>query len=249
MLIFRKMIQERLINGRLHFSLIDPDKQSAQEAGKMAYLCEKYGTDAIMVGGSTVDGKMVYDTIKEIKKNCSLPTIIFPNSADALVENADYVLFMEFMNSLKYEHTRGEQLKGGILVKKLGIKPIATGYMVISTSKIPTTVEQKTVLDRIGEDDIEKAVRYCAYAECIGMDCVYLDAGSNAEKPVPDKMIREIRKIVDLPIIVGGGIKTPEEAKRKIEAGANAIVTGSLVEEEIEKIRSIIEAIKSASPS
>ena len=105
------------------------------------------------------------------------------------------------------------------------------------------------MLDRIGEDDIEKAVRYCAYAECIGMDCVYLDAGSNAEKPVPDKMIREIRKIVDLPIIVGGGIKTPEEAKRKIEAGANAIVTGSLVEEEIEKIRSIIEAIKSASPS
>ncbi len=242
------MIKEKIAEGRLHFSLIDPDKQSPEEAGKMAYLCEKYGTDAIMVGGSTVDRKMVYDTIEEIKKNCSLPVIIFPNSADVLVENADYVLFMEFMNSLKYEHIKGEQLKGGIKVKKLGIKPIATGYIVISTSKIPTTVEQKTVLDRIGENDIEKAVQYSAYAECIGMDCVYLDAGSNAEKPVPDRMIQEIRKIVDLPLIIGGGIRNPEEAKRKIEAGANVIVTGSLVEEKIEKLKDIIKAIKSAPP-
>ncbi|MBC7129204.1 MAG: geranylgeranylglyceryl/heptaprenylglyceryl phosphate synthase [Thermoplasmatales archaeon] len=239
---------EKMRQGKMHFTLIDPDKQSPQKAGEMAKICSRYGSDAIMVGGSTAKREDIKECVEKIKNNCNLPVIIFPNSADSIVENADYIFFMEFMNSLLYEHFRGEQLRGGIIVKKIGLKPIPMGYMVISTSSKPTTVETKTMLDRVGENDHEKAVRYAAYAECMGMDCVYLDAGSNAEKPVPDEMIKEIRKFVKIPLIVGGGIKTPEQARKKIEAGANVIVTGTLAEEKIEKIKEIIEAIKSASP-
>ncbi len=238
---------EKMRWAKMHFTLIDPDKQSAEKAGEMAKFCEEYGSDAIMVGGSTAKREEIKRCVEEIKRNCNLPVIIFPNSANSVVENADYIFFMEFLNSSVYEHVRGEQLKGGIIVKKIGIKPIPMGYMVISTSIRPTTVETKTMLDRIGEDDYEKAIKYAAYAECMGMDCIYLDAGSNAEKPVPDEMIKEIRKIISIPIIVGGGIKTPEQARRKIEVGANVIVTGSIVEEKIEKIKDIIKAIKSAS--
>ena len=239
---------EKIKQGKLHFTLIDPDKQSAEKAGEMAKICEKYGSDAIMVGGSTAKREEIKRSVEEIKKRCNLPVIIFPNSANSIVENADYIFFMEFMNSLMYEHFRGEQIRGGIIVKKAGLKPIPMGYMVISTSRTPTTVETKTLLDKIGEDDYEKAIRYAAYAECISMDCIYLDAGSDAEKPVPDKMIEEIRKFVSIPIIVGGGIKSPEEARRKIEAGANVVVTGSAAEEKIDIIKEIVEAIKSASP-
>jgi len=233
---------------KMHFSLIDPDKQDAKEAGKMAHNCEKYGSDAIMVGGSTVpDRETTYKTIEEIKKNSRLPVIIFPNSADTIAENADYIFFMDFLNSTQLEFKREQHMKGARLVKKWGIKPIPTGYMVISMSSKPTTVETKMELDVIRGGDIEKAIEYAIYAECMGMQCVYLDAGSNPDKPVPDEMIKGVRKEIEIPLIVGGGIKTAEEARKKIQAGADVIVTGSLLEENLEKLKEIIEAVHSAS--
>jgi len=245
---FLKTMMEKLGKKKMHFSLIDPDKQDAKEAGKIARLCEKYGSDAIMVGGSTVpDRKTAYNTINEIKKKASLPVIIFPNSANTIAENADYIFFMDLLNSPEYEYKKSQHMKGAKIIKKWGIKPIPMGYMVITTSKNPTTVETKIKLDVIKENDIEKAVEYAIYAECMGMRCIYLDAGSNPERPVPDEMISEVRKNIDLPLIVGGGIKTSEEAKKKINAGADVIVTGSLIEENIEKLKDIIKAVHSAS--
>lgn len=239
---------EEMGRKKMHFSLIDPDKQSAQEAGRIAELCEKYGSDAIMVGGSTVpDRETAYKTIEEIKKNSSLPVIIFPNSADTIAENADYIFFMDLLNSPEYEYKKRQHMKGAKIIKKWGIKPIPMGYMVITTSRNPTTVETKIRLDVIKENDVEKAVEYAIYAECMGMRCIYLDAGSNPDKPVPDEMIYEVKKNVNLPIIVGGGIKTAEEAKKKIDAGADVIVTGSLIEENIEKLKDIINTVHSAS--
>jgi len=235
---------------KLHFSLIDPDKQSPAIAGNLARKCEEYGSDAIMVGGSTVpDRETAYRTIEEIKKNSCLPVIIFPNSANTIAENADYIFFMDLLNSPALEYKREQHMKGAKLVKKWGIKPIPMGYMVISTSSKPTTVETKIELDVIGSEDIEKAVDYAIYAECMGMRCIYLDAGSNPEKPVPDEMIKAVRKAIDIPIIVGGGIKSAEVAIKKIEAGADVIVTGSIIEENVEELRKIVEAIHSASSS
>jgi len=240
---------EEIKTGRKHFSLIDPDKQEPEEAGKIAGLCEKYGSDAIMVGGSTVEGnEMVYETIREIKKNAKLPVIVFPNSARMIPENADYILFMELINSLDCRYRKGEQIKGAKIVKEYGIKPIPTAYVVISTSKKPTTVEKKVNLDRIGENDIEKLINYALYAEYIGFDVIYLEAGSNADKPVPDEMIMAVKKETNLPLIVGGGIKDGREARKKIQAGASVIVTGTLIEKNVEKLKEIIQAIKSTSP-
>ena len=241
-------MEEMLGKKKMHFSLIDPDKQLPKKAGKIAKICEEYGSDAIIVGGSTVKNrKMVYETIEEIKRNCNLPTILFPNSAEAVAENADYIFFMDLLNSLEYKYRKGEQIKGAKLVKKWNIKPIPTGYLIISTSKNPTTVERKTKLDIIRENDLDKAIEYALYAECIGLKCLYLEAGSNAEKPVPDEMIKAIKKEVSLPLIVGGGIKNANDAKRKIDAGADVIVNGTLIEENIEILAEIIKIIKSAS--
>ena len=235
---------------KLHFSLIDPDKQTAKKAGELAKKCQEYGSDAIMVGGSTVPNrKVAYETINEIKKKSSLPVIIFPNSAATIAENADYIFFMDLLNSPALEYKKKQHMTGARLVKKWGIKPISMGYMVISTSKKPTTVETKIKLDIIKDEDIEKAVDYAIYAECMGMQCVYLDAGSNPEKPVPDEMIKAVRNAIEIPIIVGGGIKNAEEARKKIKAGANVIVTGSIIEEDIETLKEIIKAVHSASSS
>jgi phosphoglycerol geranylgeranyltransferase len=231
---------------KLHFSLIDPDKQSFEEAGKRAKTCARYGSNAIMIGGTTVnDSKTVFNTIDSIKKNTSLPTIIFPNSADTLAQNADYIFFMKLLNAKDDKYQIVEQMKGAPVIKKWNIIPIPTAYLIISTSKNPTTVEKNVELHKIGRDDIKKAIEYSIYAEMSGMSCIYLEAGSDAERPVSTEMIAEIRKQVKIPIIVGGGIKDPLIAKEKTMAGADVIVNGTATEENIQIIKNIIQSIRS----
>ncbi len=233
--------------GKMHFSLIDPDKQPPAEAGEKAGKCGEYGTNAIMVGGTTVSSKeMVYETVAEIKKRVDVPVILFPNSKEFLVGNADYLFFMSLLNSRNPTHRFYEQLEGSVYVKKLGIKPIPTGYMVISTSPNLTTVEKKTDLDRIEGDDIEKAVKYALYTEYMGMHCLYMDAGSNPYEPISDEMVREVRNSISIPLIIGGGIKDGETARRKVKAGADVIVTGTAVEENVGIVEEIINEIKKA---
>jgi phosphoglycerol geranylgeranyltransferase len=232
--------------GKLHFSLIDPDKQSPKEAGKKARICEKYGTRAIMVGGTTIESRrMVYESVTEIKKNVNIPVILFPNSKKFLVNNADYLFFMMLLNSKDDTLRFREQLEGATIVKKLGIAPIPTGYLIVSTSSIPTTVEQKTTLDRVEKDDIEKAVKYALYTEYTGMQCLYMDAGSNPEHAIPNKMIKAVRSEISIPLIIGGGIRDGKTAYQKIQAGADIVVTGTALEENVESLKEIIEYIKS----
>lgn len=228
----------------LHFSLIDPENQTAHKAGEHAHVCQQYGTHAIMVGGSTVSERQkVHDTVKEIKKKVHIPVILFPNSAVAISRNADYVFFMELLNSLEYKYRGGEQLEGALQIKKWGIIPISMGYIVVSTSTKPTTLEKRTQLDAIHQKDIDKAVKYAVYAEMRGMSCVYLEAGSNAEYPVATNMVHEVSTAIDIPVIVGGGIKTADMAQEKIDAGAKVIVNGTATEKNIKLIKEIIGRI------
>lgn len=241
------IIEELLQNyKKLHFSLIDPDKQTPEEAGKRAEICAKYGTNAIMIGGTTVkDRKIVYDTIKSIKERVKVPTILFPNSADAVSENADYIFFMKLLNSKEDKYQISEQVRGAPLVKKWEIIPIPMGYIVISTSKKPTTIEKNVKLHKIQIDDIKKAVDYSLYAEMTGMSCIYLEAGSDAERPISNEMLKAIRSEINIPIIVGGGIKNSSTAKEKVDAGADIIVNGTATEGNIRIIEDIIQTIQS----
>jgi phosphoglycerol geranylgeranyltransferase len=230
---------------KLHFALIDPVSQAPEKAGQMAAACAKAGSDAIMVGGSTVRTReQVYDTVAAIKERVRLPVILFPNSAEAISRNSDYIFFMSLLNSQDARFRWEEQHKGAPLVKEWGIVPIPMGYIIISTSKKPTTVERAVKLDRIGPEDIEKAVHYAVYAEMSGLSCVYFEAGSGAEEPVPVEMIRAVRKAVKVPLIVGGGIRSGEAARERADAGADVIVTGTVLEDDCSVIEGIIKELR-----
>jgi phosphoglycerol geranylgeranyltransferase len=231
---------------KIHFSLIDPDSQSPEEAGQIAKTCEEYGTNAIMVGGSTVSNrKMTHETIDAIKRNnVRLPIVLFPNSAESISENVEYILFLRLLNSTESRHHGKEQAKGAPLVKKWGIQPISTGYVIVSTSKKSTTVEQRVKLDIVRIDDVEKAVEYALWAEMLGMSCIYFDAGSGAEKPISNEMIQAIRSNISIPLIIGGGIRDGDTAKEKIDAGADAIVNGTIIEQDMKRIEDIVKKIE-----
>ena len=230
--------------GKLHFTLIDPDRQSPEAAGELAAVAESAGSDAIMIGGSTTGHAATEAAAAAIKKACGLPTILFPSTAAGVTDKADYIFWMMLMNSTNRRFLVGEQVKAAPHMKRLGLKPIPMGYIVVSTSARPTAVEIVGEVDRIQSTDLEKAVAYALTAEYYGMECVYLEAGSGAEKPVPPKMIKAVREALTVPLIVGGGIRDAGAAGKAVEAGADVVVTGTIAEDNPAKLKEIIHAVK-----
>jgi len=246
-----KSMKRKIKKGKkLHFTLIDPGDQSPEEAAEIAKIAEEAGSDAIMVGGSTkITRARVSKTIKAIKKVIKrIPVILFPNSAKAISKYADYIFFMMLINSRRIDFLTGEQFKGAPLVKKWKLKTISMGYILVSMSKEPTTVERIADPDQIRKRDFKKAVNYALISQYSGMECVYLEAGSGADEPVLKEMISAVRKAIniEIPIIVGGAIKDGKTAAEKIKAGADIIVTGNIVESEAgrKRLKGIISAIK-----
>ncbi|UCE81209.1 MAG: geranylgeranylglyceryl/heptaprenylglyceryl phosphate synthase [Methanobacteriota archaeon] len=221
-------IDDGLRQRRLHMTLIDPAKQPTSVAGDISERAAAAGTDAIMVGGSTgVTQENLDLTVDQIKSRCALPVIYFPSRADAIAKRCDAVYFMSMLNSRNVRNLTGEQRKGAPMIKRLGLETISMGYIIVEPGMKVGEVGEADVVRR---DDVDRAVGYAIAAELFGMALVYLEAGSGAPQPVPEMMVREVKNNVGVPVVVGGGINSPETAEKLCSAGADIIVTGTLVE-------------------
>lgn len=237
-------IYKKLTENPIHFTLIDPEKQPPEDAGEIAKIAENAGTDLIMVGGSTITSQqMVDETVLKIKENTSLPVVLFPTAAKYLSRYADAIFFMSLLNSKNVRHVIREQALGSLIVKEYKLEPIPMGYIVVEPGM---KVAEKGEAEVIKKDDIKTAIGFALAAQYFGMRLIYLEAGSGASSPVSNKMISKVKETVDIPLIIGGGIRDANTAKEKIKAGADIIVTGTIVEEKNreKKLREIIRAIK-----
>ena len=209
-------------------TLIDPAKQSAAESGEIAAKAKRAGTDAIMVGGSTgVTQDNLDSAVDQIKRSCNLPVIYFPSGANAIAKRCDAIYFMSMLNSKNVKNITGEHWKGAPVIKKLGLETISMGYIIVEPGMKVGEVGEADVVMR---DDFNRAVGYAMAAEFFGMDLVYLEAGSGAPDPVPADMISRVRESIEVPLVVGGGITSAEKAAAVSRAGADIVVTGTLVE-------------------
>lgn len=225
---------------RLHFTLLDPDKQSPAEAGKMARAAQAAGSRAIMVGGSTgVDLAAVDRCVAGVRSACTLPVILFPGSSAGLTPRADAIFFMSMLNSTKREFIIGQQTLGAPHVKRMGIEPIPMAYLIVEPGMRAGEVGGAEVIRR---DDPETAARYALAAQYLGMRLVYLEAGSGAPEPVPASIVRRVKDEISVPLLVGGGIRSAAASREALEAGADVIVTGTLVEQ-VGDIQGAIAAI------
>jgi phosphoglycerol geranylgeranyltransferase len=198
-----------------------------------------------MVGGSQrVSQENLDATVESIKKKVELPVILFPGGVTGISKRADAIFFMSLLNSKNPRFITGAQAQGAPLVKDVGIEPIPMGYIVI---------EPGGAVGKVGEADLiprskpEVAVGYALAAQYLGMRLVYLEAGSGADKHVPEEMISAVKETVEIPVIVGGGIRTGDNARAVANAGADIIVTGTIVEQAADvegKIREITSALK-----
>jgi phosphoglycerol geranylgeranyltransferase len=234
--------------GAVHLTLLDPDSQLPEMAGKMAKEAFLGGTDAIMVGGSTgATGATVEHTVQAIKSACDLPVILFPGNAAGLAGNADAVFFMSLLNSRDVNYITTNQAIGAPIVYKHGIEPISMAYIVIEPGGAAGWVGDARLIPR---NKPKLAVAYSLAAKFLGMHYIYLEAGSGADKPVPVEMVAAVKKAVgkDTKVIVGGGIRDGIIAKERVKAGADMIVTGTIVEQVDDvrgKIEELVKAIKS----
>ncbi len=234
--------------GAVHLTLIDPDSQPPEVAGKIAAQAASGGTDAIMVGGSTgATGVTVEETVKAIKAACSLPVILFPANAAGVSESADAIFFMSLLNSRDVNYITTNQAIGAPLVYKHGIEPISMAYIVIEPGGAAGWVGDARLIPR---NRPKLAVAYSLAAKYLGMHYIYLEAGSGADKPVPVEMVAAVKKAVGkgTKIIVGGGIRDGQTARERVKAGADMICTGTIVEQVDDvrgKIEELVKAIKS----
>jgi len=234
-------ILQKLEEKKLHFSLIDPDKQNADEAGFLAKTVEDAGSTAIMVGGSTIaSSRQVDETVLAIKNQSSLPVILFPSSAEHLSRYADGIFFMSLLNSRDVDYVIREHVKGAFFVRDTGIQPLSMGYLIVEPGM---TVGKVGKVDPVKRNDIETAVGFALAAKYLGMKFFYLEAGSGAPRPVPNKMISAVKKNVDLPLLVGGGIRDAKTAREKVEAGADIIITGTALERNKKNLKEYLKAI------
>lgn len=247
-MIVETQIKDILKNRKVHLTLIDPDEQTPERAVKIAKSAIIGGTDGIMLGGSTVDGSDVNKTAKLLSENIDLPIIIFPGNTNNVTKYADAIFFMSFLNSNNPYWIIGAQALGASAVKKAGIEAIPMGYMVIHPGGTVGWIGDAKLVPR-NKPKIPAA--YAMAAESLGMRFFYLEAGSGAEKHIPPEMVGYSKKATDnMVIIVGGGIRDGEAAYTIAKAGADIIVTGTIVEEtdDVEaKIKEIVSGIRKAS--
>jgi len=235
-------IIKKVKNRKLHFALLDPDKQTPEKAAEIAKTAEKAGSTAIMVGGSTIlSQEQVDECVKAIKEHTKIPVILFPSGAKYLSKYADAVFFMSLLNSRNLDYVIREHVKGAPFVKHSGIEPISMGYVIVEPGMTAGKVGQ---VDLIGKDDIKTAVGYALSAQYLGMDMFYLEAGSGAPNPISDEMISAVKKAIDIPLIVGGGIRSPTVAAQKTKAGADVVVTGTKLEQDKHVRKTLADLIK-----
>ena len=231
MSVYQKLLKVRDEKGAGFFVLLDPDRMSVSEIVELAQKSEKGGADAFLVGSSLLLSTRFDEAVKEIKANVSIPVIIFPGNANQVSRHADAILFLSLISGRNPHLLIGEQVKAAPAIKEFGLEPIPTGYMIIESGGA-TSVQFMSDTQPIprNKPDIVKA--HALAAEYLGMRFVFLEAGSGADNSVPDNIIREVKDFISIPIIVGGGVKDPDVAYKKVKSGASFVVIGNSLEED-----------------
>lgn len=242
MSVYQKLLDFRDKKGAGFLVLLDPDRMDVSEIVELAQKSEKGGADAFLVGSSLLLSTRFDEAVKEIKANVSLPVTIFPGNANQVSRHADAILFLSLISGRNPHLLIGEQVKAAPAIKEFGLEPIPTGYMIIESGGA-TSVQFMSDTQPIPKNKPDIAKAHALAAEYLGMKFVFLEAGSGADNPVPDLIIREVKDFISIPIIVGGGVKDPDVAYKKVKSGASFVVIGNSLEEDDSIIKEFADAI------
>ena len=233
------VINER---GAAYVVLIDPDRKNEDSINSRVELANNSGVDALFVGGSLMMDGNCTDRVKQIKEVSNIPVIFFPGGVGQLNSHYDAMLFMSVISGRNPHYLIGEQVIAAPLVKVMGIETIPTGYILMDGGA-GSTVEFVSGTRPIPMNRPDVAVAHALAGQYLGMNLIYLEAGSGAKEPVATGIVEAVSDAVDVPLIVGGGIRSPETASETVKAGASIIVTGTIIELHSNRMKELADAV------
>lgn len=224
-------LQDRKAKGIKSFTLlIDPDKFNQAILRRFLEINAFEKVDFIFVGGSLINGSNIHSTIGEIKKHTNRPVILFPGNSIHIDLQADAILFLSLISGRNPEFLIGQQVVAAPFLKKSNLEILPTGYMLIESGQ-PTTASYMSNTIPIPHNKPDVAACTALAGEMLGLKLIYADAGSGAQKPISHAMIQLLRKTIDVPLIIGGGIQTAQKALEVLKSGADMIVLGTAIEQ------------------
>ncbi len=224
--------------------LIDPDKVRLDNMQQVIDQAQEAEVDFFYIGGSLVVNNMLDHCLESIKKKCDIPMILFPGNSFQLSYKADAILFLSLISGRNAELLIGKHVITAPYLKMSPLEILSTGYMLIDGG-VSTTVSYMSNTQPIPANKPDVAMCTALAGEMLGLKMMYMDAGSGAENPVSAEMIESVSGALDVPLIVGGGIRTPEKAFENVQAGADVVVVGNALEKDPSLLKDISQAIHS----
>ena len=222
--------------------LIDPDKPSDEQIIDIVKKSVQAGVDFFFVGGSLLTTDSLDNCIKLIKQHCDIPVLIFPGNSLQISKWCDGFLLLSLISGRNAEMLIGRHVIAAPYLKLYGNEIIPTGYMIIDGGK-QTSVSYMSNTTPIPHDKDDIAMCTALAGEMLGLKLIYMDAGSGAVNPISAEMISKVKHTIEVPLIIGGGINTPEKAATAAKAGADIIVVGNALEKSTDRLSEFAEAI------
>jgi phosphoglycerol geranylgeranyltransferase len=222
--------------------LIDPDKLTVPAIISTIFTANESGVAMILIGGSLISTK-IDTTIEIVKKHTHLPVVLFPGSLMQLSTQADAVLLLSLVSGRNPDYLIGNHVLAAPYIKRSNLEVIPTGYILVDGGSV-TSVEYVSNTRAIPANKTDLVVATAQASEMLGQKLIYLEAGSGAVNHIPVDVIREVKKNISIPLIVGGGINTLEKARIIIDAGADMIVVGTAIEQNILKLNQMMQAFQ-----
>src|SRR5258706_16089039 len=234
--IYQSLLAKKKKGQRSFAVLIDPDNVNTAKIDELTSLAISAGVDYLLVGGSLVISNHLDEVVQHIRRNCSIPVILFPGTPSQISKYADGLLYLSLISGRNPELLIGQHVVSAPSVKQSGLEILSTGYMVIDGGA-PTTVSYISNASPIPHDKNEIAMCTAMAGEMLGMRLIYMDAGSGAKRPITESMIKIVADHIEAPLIIGGGILQPEKAYLNCKAGADVIVVGNAIEKDSSLIK------------
>ena len=246
MTIYEQILENKAKGQKMFALLIDPEKCSDEWLCRVLSIVNSQQTIIgnqlfIFVGGSQLK-ESIYNTVERIKRLTSVSVVMFPGDASQFAENVDALLFLSLASGRNAKYLIEQHIKAAPLVRKANVECISTGYILVDGEK-ETAVARISQTTPYSAENVKLIANTALACQLLGQKMVYLEAGSGANRPVPQNIIKATREAIDIPLIVGGGIKTPEMMQSAFDAGADLVVVGNHLENHPEDLEKMIDFV------
>ncbi len=238
--VYQHILKCKTNKKKLFAVLIDPDKYKSDIIKKI----NETNVDLLLVGGSLLSNGNFEKCISDIKKRSKIPVVIFPGNGLQISNKAEGILLLSLISGRNPDLLIGKHVIAAPQLRSSKLEIIPTGYMLIDSGK-QTSALYMSNTNPIPYNKPDIAACTAMAGEMLGLRMIYMDAGSGAENCVNEKMILEVKKNIQIPLIVGGGINSASKARIICEAGADMIVVGNAAEKNSKLIKDIAAVVHS----